>query len=298
MNCPRLNAETIIEFRTGRKWIPRSYQTNAMSISLPMLEAPHATSTGASDDRRQLRHVVVLVIVAALAFTLTAGVWEAVITRLHARPEVPEPFKTKLDLCFNSGAYDTLFIGSSRFFHGIDPAAFDSETARLGLPTHSYNLGFDALDFHELQFLVRHVLTDPRCRAKTLLIEPSLRVRLAPGLEHSQRALTLHDESGTHDVFEFLLKGNHDWKRKFFWLYEQSTISVVRLTNVGSLTNRYIRPQEPAPDIADLNGPLRNGYQGLNPNIMLGPAVTAEGLKEMVSDQTAAEHDGHARHPE
>jgi hypothetical protein len=250
---------------------------------------------GAANDRRQLRRIVGQVSVAAIAFLLTAVAWECAINHLHARPEIPEPFATKIERCFNSGNYDTLFIGSSRFFHGIDPAAFDAETAKLGTPTHSYNLGFDALDFHELQFVVRHVLTDPRLHIKTLFIEPSLRVRLAPGLEHSQRALTLHDETGSREVFEFLIKGNHDWKHKLFWLYEQAGVSAVRLTNVGALTNRYVRPQEPPPDLADLDGPEGGGYHPLDPNVLLGTPVTAQSIKDMMSDQTDAERSGTAR---
>jgi hypothetical protein len=266
-----------------------------MSMSPVMIEPPTETDTGAVDDRRQLARIVRQTFIAAIAFVLTAVVWEWTINHLHARPEVPEPFSTKIERCFNSGKYDTVFIGSSRFFHGMDPAAFDTETAKLGVPTHSYNLGFDALDFHELQFVVRHVLADPRLHIKTLFIEPSLRVRLAPGLEHSQRALTLHDEIGSREVFEFLIRGNHDWKHKLFWLYEQASVSAVRLTNVGALTNRYIRPQEPPPDLADLDGPDGGGYLPLNPNVLLGTPVTTQGINEMMRDQADAERNGSAR---
>ncbi len=263
-----------------------------------MLEPPEQTETpeaGAINDRQQLRRIVAQVCVAAIAFFMTAFAWEFITNHLHARPEIPEPFATKIQRCFNSGDHDTLFIGSSRFFHGIDPAAFDAETAKLGVPTHSYNLGFDALDFHELQFVVRHVLADPRLHIKTLFIEPSMRVRLAPGLEHSQRALTLHDETGSRQVFEFLLRGNHDWKHKLFWLYEQAGVSAVRLTNVGALTNRYIRPQEPPPDLADLDGPAGGGYLPLDPNKLLGEPVTEQSEKDMIANQAKAEQDGSAR---
>ncbi|MHC4384587.1 MAG: hypothetical protein ACYS0J_17355, partial [Planctomycetota bacterium] len=37
--------------------------------------------------------------------------------------------------------YDTIFLGSSHVYRGIDPEAFDRETAALGFPTRSFNFG-------------------------------------------------------------------------------------------------------------------------------------------------------------
>jgi hypothetical protein len=262
-----------------------------------MLERPAETAnTGAADDRAALRRVVRQVFIAAIAFVLTAGVWELVVGRLHARSAIPEPFKTKIDWCLNTPGVNTVFIGSSRYFHGIDPAVFDADTARQGVVTHSYDLGFDALDFPELRFVFEHVLADPRAKnLKYVMIEPSLRVRLAPGLEHSQRAITLHDTAGTEAITQMILEGNHDWKRKLLWLYEQGSVSALRLTNVGALTNAYIRPQEPTPDPRELGGPAGNGYSGLPPGVMLGRKTTANDLTGLVANQSAAEKAGFAR---
>jgi hypothetical protein len=265
-----------------------------MPTSLAILEPPE--QTGADRDRAALGRIVRLVIIGAVAFVLTAGVWELVGNSLHARPEIPQPFKTKIDLCLNSPVpYDTLFIGSSRYFHGIDPAVFDAQMKSRGLLTHSYNLGFDALSFQELHFVAHHVLSDPRSRLKYLFIEPSLRVRLAPGLEHSQRQVVLHDARGSVEVFQLILRGNHDWKRKLFWLYEQASVSAVRLANVGALTNKFIHPQEPPTDITDVAGTAGNGYAGLDPDIPLGPATTAQDIADMMSDQKNLEKTGSAR---
>jgi hypothetical protein len=254
-------------------------------------DAPHHPAS----DRAQLLAVLRLVIVAAIAFVLAAVIWEAIGNHLHVRPEIPEPFSTKINYCFDTGRYDTVFVGSSRYFHGIDPVVFDAETAKAGVATHSFNLGFDALDFLELQFVVDHLLSDPRSHIKTLFVEPSLRVRLAPGLEDSQRELVLHDTDGTIRTFNFIFKGSHDLKRKLFWMYQQGGVSSVRLTNVGAFTNKFIRPEEPAPDPADLIGPMNNGYSGLDPRVSTGDPATAAGIKQMVADQAKAELEGHAR---
>jgi hypothetical protein len=265
---------------------------------MPTSTLQHETpvKTGAANDRAALWRLVRLILVAAVAFVIVAGAWELVITRLGARPAIPEPFKTKIDLCLNTPGVDTVFIGSSRYFHGIDPAQFDAETARDGMPTHSYNLGFDALDFPELKFVFQQVLNDPRSKnLKYILIEPSLRVRLAPGLEHSQREIILHDAASSQSLASFILNGNHDWKRKLFWLYEQGSVTALRLTNVGALTNRYVRPQEPAPDVVELAGPGNNGFLGLEPHHLFGPKTTAADLKQLVADQKAAEQAGTSR---
>jgi hypothetical protein len=266
-----------------------------MSTLPATLDRP--VDSGAAADRSAMKRIVRQVVIAAIAFVLTAAIWEALAARLHARPEVPEPFKSKIDLCLDTPGVNTIFIGSSRYFHGIDPAMFDAQTARDGVPTHSFNLGFDALDFHELRFVVGHVLDDPRSKnLKYLVIEPSLRVRLAPGLEHSQRAIALHDAAGSQAVAELILRGNHDWKRKLYWLYQQASVSAIRLANVGVMTNRYIRPQEPPADVRELGGPGGNGYSGLDPDKLLGPRPTVQSdIDRMMADQKASETTGEAR---
>jgi hypothetical protein len=264
-----------------------------MLTSEAIIETP--VQTGSARDRAALRRIVAQAVVSVAAFVLTALVWEFIADRLHARPDIPEPFKTKIDLCLASGNFDTLFLGSSRFFHGVDPAVFDAEMARRGMPTHSFNLGYDALSFYELQFVAEKVLADPRFHLKNLFIEPSLRIRLAPGLEQSQRAIVLHDVAGSKSIFELILRGNHDWKRKLYWSYEQANVSAVRLTNVGALTNRFIRPQEPPQDLNYLKGPAGNGYTPLDPNGPRGEQTSAAELAKMISDQKAAERAGTAR---
>src|SRR6185369_6903750 len=53
---------------------------------------------------------------------------------------------------------DTLFIGSSRAYHGINPRVFDATTAAAGAPTHSYNFGVDAMLPPETFYVVDQIL--------------------------------------------------------------------------------------------------------------------------------------------
>jgi hypothetical protein len=177
----------------------------------------------------------------------------------------------------------------------LDPAAFDAEMRRLGVPTHSFNLGFDAMSFHELRFVAAKVLADPRSHLKYLFVEPSLRERIAPGLENSQRELLLHDSVGSAAILQAILEGNQSWDVKLFWFVEHARVSLVRLTNVGALSNRFIRREEPAPDAAELIGPSGNGYSALSRLGRGGLQTSAEDIRRLVTAQSLSEQSGDAR---
>src|SRR5204862_4717932 len=106
------------------------------------------------------------------------------------------------------------------------------------------------------------------------------------------RKLTLHDAEGSRQVTEFILRGNHDPKRKVYWTYSHAQASAVRLANVGALTNRYVRPQEPPPDTYDLLGPTGSGYLGLPQKLRGARQVTAAGIEEMIAAQGTRERAG------
>ena len=53
---------------------------------------------------------------------------------------------------------DTLFIGSSRIFHSVDPALFDRDAAGHGVRTRSFNLGVDGMRPPESLYVTRLAL--------------------------------------------------------------------------------------------------------------------------------------------
>ncbi len=91
--------------------------------------------------------------IVAFAFLASAALLHRVLP--NAVPEITP----KLDyLRAHRGDYDTLFVGSSRVYHGFDPKVFDATTAAAGLPTHSFNMGINGMQPPESLYVLRKVL--------------------------------------------------------------------------------------------------------------------------------------------
>ena len=86
-------------------------------------------------------------------------------------PEV-ETVKAKVDWLARHGEeYDTLFVGSSRTFRHIIPRLFDQLMAEAGMPTHSFNLGINAMRPPEDTYLLETVLAKRRAPLKLVVME-------------------------------------------------------------------------------------------------------------------------------
>lgn len=71
---------------------------------------------------------------------------------------VPE-VTPKLDyLKAHLGDFDTVFIGSSRIYHGVSPRVFDAAMAARGKPTRSFNLAIDGMMPPESLHMARTLL--------------------------------------------------------------------------------------------------------------------------------------------
>jgi hypothetical protein len=79
---------------------------------------------------------------------------------LHrALPNAVPEITPKLDyLKAHRADYDTLFVGSSRVYHGIAPQVFDAVTAAAGKPTHTFNLGINGMQPPESLYVLRKAL--------------------------------------------------------------------------------------------------------------------------------------------
>ena len=64
----------------------------------------------------------------------------------------------KLDHLAAHPEIDTLFIGSSRIFHSVDPVLFDRDAAAHGVRTRSFNLGVDGMRPPESLYVTRLAL--------------------------------------------------------------------------------------------------------------------------------------------
>ena len=71
-----------------------------------------------------------------------------------------------------AGSYDTLFIGSSRFYRQISPATFDGIVSDAK-PLQSFNLGVSAFPAPQPFWLYEHILKDNPEQLKYVLLEIS-----------------------------------------------------------------------------------------------------------------------------
>jgi hypothetical protein len=112
---------------------------------------------------------------------------------------------------------DTLFIGSSRVYHGVNPGAFDAVTTAAGVPTHSYNFGVDAMLPPETFYVADQVLAANPRKLRWVFIElDDVQVTISPEHARTQRALAWHDWKRTWLVGRKLLDLDvpQKWKQK------------------------------------------------------------------------------------
>ncbi len=198
--------------------------------------------------------VTLVVSAIGIGWALDASRWRAA---------VPEPFAAKLEACL-AAEPNTVFIGSSRYYHQIDPSRIAATMSERGVTgVRAFALGFDALNYSEATALVDALLSDPRSRVTRLIVEPSLRPRLAPGLARSQRAILWHDLPRAGAIYDLILRGDFDLARRLYWTAQHAEPTALRFANVGALSTRFVAAAEPAPDMAELLGPAGDGYAPL-----------------------------------
>ncbi len=81
---------------------------------------------------------------------------------------------------------DTIFVGSSRIYHGIDPAVFDRAMKAHGHPTRSFNVAMDGMNTEEAFGLVRHLLALHPRKLKTIFFEVQPAITAGTPLEVDQ----------------------------------------------------------------------------------------------------------------
>lgn len=67
--------------------------------------------------------------------------------------------------------FDTLFVGTSRVFHGVSPKVFDETAREQGCPTHSFNAAADALASPESLSMVRRLVALHPRKLKRVFLE-------------------------------------------------------------------------------------------------------------------------------
>lgn len=148
-------------------------------------------------------------------------------------PQVPE-LKAKRDRWVEmKDEVDTVFVGSSRTFHHIDPVTFSDAVAAAGLPRpHAYNAGANLMFPPESLRWVRELLAERPPKLKWVFLElAGIRSKgeFGEGFETSARGVWWHDVPHTR------MSLHHVWRDGRLPVIEKLDESVEHLSQAATV---------------------------------------------------------------
>lgn len=131
------------------------------------------------------------------------------------------------------GRYDTIFVGSSRVQHQLDPGLFDRECAARGVTTRSFNLGQPGSTMLQTSHTIREALRSGQ-PVKRVIIDPEfLELDIAPQNVRTQTTVEWHDVVTTARALACWPLPRETWKRRLTQLPAQLIPCGYRLTGYG-----------------------------------------------------------------
>ena len=251
-------------------------------------EAPVQSPPGKSAPAT-LRQGVLLVLFFGLGLFGTA----AVVRSFMPFPPIPG-IRDKIEwFAKNGDRFDTLFIGSSRVYRQLNPSLFDHLMAEAGLPTHSFNLGMDAMSTPEDSFVLEKVLAQRRKPLKWVITEClPIRVKYVEGgTEGTIRHAYWHDTRRFCALIGTMFGPSADervgfaqwlsksWNKAFKPIGVHLQLYLARMLNVGRGLE-WMNP--PAPVLEFYAGPKLDGYDGVDR--MISEAEIKE-LREQIANR-------------
>jgi hypothetical protein len=135
-------------------------------------------------------HRFVCVAGALGALLVTAFVFHALLP-----PSIPEGVAEKLAFFTrHKDEFNTLFLGSSRFYYGVSPQSFDAVTRANGVPTRTFNFGIDGMNPPENFYVLDQILkTEPRSLKWVFVEVDNIQTKSHLKILGTQRLLYWHD---------------------------------------------------------------------------------------------------------
>ncbi|MDQ6809230.1 MAG: hypothetical protein M3Z64_07375 [Verrucomicrobiota bacterium] len=164
--------------------------------------------------------------------------------------------------------FDTVFVGTSRIQHQLEPAIFDRVTGELGRPTRSFNFAIDDMHPPENFFLFDEILKLKPTHLRSLIVEfEDIQSEPSPGMRGTRRLAYWHDWPRTSLALRRIIdpKGNGRWPAKLIRTVLRHHNVALHLSlwakesvNVGRVAELLVRPT--ATDEAQL-GPRQDGFR-------------------------------------
>ena len=197
-----------------------------------------------------------------------AGGFAAMAAVLHqALPLQVAEVTPKLNyLAAHRADFDTVFIGSSRIYHGVSPKAFDAAMAAAGRPTRSFNLGIDGLMPPESLRMTRRILAMQPPRLRTIFLEVASAQHVPDLNQLTVRDVYSQDtESVIHGLKQALLDFQSTprearWQRASGDVSRSIVIFARNELNIGRLAPEPDATEEPQHFGTMMLGPDADGY--------------------------------------
>ena len=226
------------------------------------------------------------------ALLATSAVYHALLP-----PAIPEGVVEKLRVFSeHKDEFDTLFLGSSRFYYAVSPQIFDNVTRENGVPTRTFNFGVDGMNPPENFYVLEQILkTQPR-RLKWIFVEVGdIETKSHANILGTQRLLYWHDWPRTALTLRKALDpdGTTAWFKKLNRLWSARRTFTLHLslfekqfTNVGRAADFLPgQPEVLARKSSFLLGPNGDGYR------LAGAPMSperAESFRRKLADEVAA----------
>lgn len=167
-------------------------------------------------------------------FSVALVVSACVVGRALPFPNVPAVGPKYRYLEANKDRFDTLFIGSSRIYHQIDPQQFDAEVAALGGHTRSYNLAYDAMWPPESFYFLHRILALRPPHLRWVFIElMQINLTLETGKDETLRTAYWHDWRHTRLAGRDIVASPRQSAEKWRALAEQASTFLRWNANFG-----------------------------------------------------------------
>jgi len=149
-------------------------------------------------------------------------------------PSVPGISPRYRYLADRKDEFDTVFIGSSRIRHQVDPQQFDAETATQGAATHSFNLGYSGMWMPESYYYLRQILALHPRQLRWVVIElMDYRFGQVEGQPATARSVYWHDAKHTAMAWRLVAESAQSLPEKLSQLAGHARLFLERTANLG-----------------------------------------------------------------
>jgi hypothetical protein len=219
---------------------------------------PERDHPGSRDGGAARRRVFASLVAAVAGFALALAVLHAV---LDLPPQI-EGYSEKLThYQRHADQYSVLFVGSSRVFRHMVPAAFDEAAVEAGLEVRSFNIGMDALNLIELKTLLGAIGRTGNGSSRYVLIEPTLGFRLRARNVATVRAAYFHDFDNTVEEIGALHFSRSEWRP----IGRSLLACLYHYAFVGRLASALLPPATGSPrGILEEEFAASRGFEALN----------------------------------